>query len=115
MSKFGIRVRELRRAKGYSLRELAPLVGVGFTYLSKIENGKLDFGDSPSAELIGRLASTLEVDSSELLMLAGRIPGQVRDRILEKPEIFRRFAALSDRELERVFEYSVKTSSRAQK
>ena len=39
---FGERVRQLRLAKGWTLRDLAPAVGVGFTYISKIENGKLD-------------------------------------------------------------------------
>ncbi|MEL7263599.1 MAG: helix-turn-helix transcriptional regulator [Planctomycetota bacterium] len=43
MNEFGERIRELRKANGYSLRRLAPLVDVGFSYLSKVENGKLDF------------------------------------------------------------------------
>ncbi len=37
MNAFGDKIRELRQAKGYSLRQLAPLVGVGFSYLSKVE------------------------------------------------------------------------------
>ena len=49
---FGQRVRELRQAKGMTLRALAPRVGVGFTYLSKVETGSLDFGDFPSEALI---------------------------------------------------------------
>ena len=51
MSRFGERIRELRKARGFTLRELSPKVGVGFTYLSKIESGKLDFGDYPSTAL----------------------------------------------------------------
>jgi transcriptional regulator with XRE-family HTH domain len=46
---FGGRVRELRRAKNLTLREVASKVDIDFTYLSKIENGKLDFSDYPSA------------------------------------------------------------------
>jgi transcriptional regulator with XRE-family HTH domain len=42
---FGERIRELRKASGLTLRALPGKVGVNFTYLSKIENGKLDFGD----------------------------------------------------------------------
>ncbi len=45
MSTFGQRIRELRKSKDYSLRKLAPLVGVGFTYLSKVERGKLHCDD----------------------------------------------------------------------
>lgn len=54
--RFGERVRELRKAKGLSQRALGVKVGVSFTYVSKIENEKLDFGDYPSEELIGKLA-----------------------------------------------------------
>jgi transcriptional regulator with XRE-family HTH domain len=38
---FGERIRELRRRKDLTLRGLAAKVGFGFTYISKIENGKL--------------------------------------------------------------------------
>jgi transcriptional regulator with XRE-family HTH domain len=35
--RFGQRLRELRRAKGFTLRDLAAKVGVGFTYLSRAD------------------------------------------------------------------------------
>jgi transcriptional regulator with XRE-family HTH domain len=75
MSTFGRRIRDLRAAKNYSLRALAPMVGVGFTYLSNVERGKLDFGEFPSASrLIQRLASALDADEEELLLLSHRVP-----------------------------------------
>lgn len=37
MQSFGDRLRELGKAKEFSLRDLAALVDVDFTYLSKIE------------------------------------------------------------------------------
>ncbi len=40
--KFGQKVRTLRQAKGLSQRALAPMLGIDFTYLSKIENERLD-------------------------------------------------------------------------
>ena len=92
MSNFGARVRELRKAKGHTLRSLAPSVGVGFTYLSKIESGKLDFGDAPSADLIERLAEVLDTDADELLLMAGRIPQSIREAILDEPRLFRELA-----------------------
>lgn len=92
MTTFGQRIRELRQAKQWSLRELAPKVGVGFTYLSKVENGKLDFGDYPSEALIHRLADALDVDEDELLILAGRVPSAIRKRIQERPDAFRMLA-----------------------
>src|SRR5947209_8633082 len=57
MTTFGARLRELRRAKSLSQKRLADRVGVHFTYLSKVESEKLDFGLYPSEELIRRLAT----------------------------------------------------------
>lgn len=102
MTRFGDRIRELRKSKGYSLRELGPKIGVGFTYLSKVESGKLDFGEFPSSALILRLAEALDADPDDLLLLARRIPDSMADRILEQPELFRALASLNSKELERV-------------
>ena len=54
---FGEKVRKLRQAKQLTLRDLATKVGVGFTYLSKIENHKLEDGHGPSEKLIHKLAN----------------------------------------------------------
>ncbi len=69
MDKFGDRIRELRKAKGYSLRQLAPLVGVGFSYLSKVERGRLDFEGTASESLVHRLADVLETDEKSCCYL----------------------------------------------
>lgn len=78
---FGQRIRELRKAKNLTQRELAERVasrlkegdGRGFdvTYLSKIENDKLS---PPSTMAIMQLAKELDADSDELLALAGKAP-----------------------------------------
>jgi transcriptional regulator with XRE-family HTH domain len=94
--RFGERVRELRRAKGLTLRGLAAKVQVGFTYISKVENGKLDFADYPSDTLICRLAKALEADEDELFLLAQKIPRQIKQRVLERPDAFRKLAELED-------------------
>src|SRR5271165_4577182 len=99
---FGQRVRELRTAKKLSLRALAPKVGVGFTYLSKVENGKLDFGDYPSEALIRKLAKALGADLDELFLLAEIVPDRIRKRVLERPDAFRKLAELDDRQLDRL-------------
>jgi|688.fasta_scaffold448802_2 transcriptional regulator with XRE-family HTH domain len=104
MNTFGLRIRELRAAKNYSLRSLAPIVGVGFTYLSKIERGKLDFGDFPSANLIHRLAAALEADEEELLLLSHRIPESISKRIFEQPEAFRKLAQCDSSTIDRMVE-----------
>lgn len=45
--RFGTRIRELRKTKGLTLRALGPVVGVSYAYISKVENGKLDFRGLP--------------------------------------------------------------------
>jgi len=97
---FGERVRELRHDKGWSLRDLAEQVGVGFTYLSRVENGRLNYGDYPSNALIHRLADALDADEEELWVLAERVPDRIRQRVLERPDAFGRLADLDDKTLD---------------
>ena len=59
---FGETVRQLRHAKQLTLRALADRVGVGFTYISKIENHKLEDGHGPSEKLIHKLAVELDAN-----------------------------------------------------
>lgn len=99
---FGERVRQLRNAKCLSLRQLAPKVGVGYAYLSRVETGNMMFGDYPSDALIHRLADVLDGDEDELLLLAKRIPEPIQKRVLQRPDAFRAFAACDDKTLDRL-------------
>ena len=83
---FGRRLRELRKAKNLTQRELAEKVadglgdhrGFDFTYLSKIEN---DRTPPPSATAIVQLARVLETDADELLALAGKVPSDLGETL----------------------------------
>jgi HTH-type transcriptional regulator, competence development regulator len=97
---FGERIRELRKAKNLSQRDLAQVVDVNFTYLSKVENGKLDFAQYPSEELIRKLARALDADEDELLLLAQKIPEAIKQRVMKRPDMFRKMAALDDKGLD---------------
>lgn len=97
---FGQRVRELRNSKNLSQRALGERIGVSFTYVSKIENGKLDFGDYPSEALIHRMAEALDADEDELLILAEKIPERIRQRVFERPDAFRVLADVDDSTLD---------------
>ena len=99
---FGDRVRELRQKKGWRLLDLAERVGVGSTYLSRVENERLNYGDYPSDALIHRLAAALEADEEELLILAKRVPAPVKKRFLQRPDAFRAFAACDDATLDKL-------------
>lgn len=103
--RFGDKVRQLRTAKGLSQRALGERVGVSFTYISKVGNGKLDFGDYPSEDLIRRLAASLDADEEDLLLLAEKIPEPIRRRFFERPDALRVIARLNDKRLDRVLAY----------
>lgn len=90
---FGERIRELRQLQNLSQRDLADKVAAGlkggfdFTYLSKIENDRMP---PPSMPAILQLAEVLEVNSDELLALAGKAPADLGDA-LKQSEAARTF------------------------
>ena len=91
---FPDRLRELRKAARMSQRALAERVGVDFTYLSKIENGRVE---PPSEGVLLRiakeLASKLGKDETaladELITLAGKIPSDLAETLSRNPEVMR--------------------------
>lgn len=89
---FGNLIRQARKNKGYSQRELAGLLKVDFTYLSKLENDRADY--APKEDIIRALARNLDLDEEELIFLAGRIPQQYEDLLKQNPKemlmLFRR-------------------------
>jgi transcriptional regulator with XRE-family HTH domain len=97
--RFGEKIRELRLAKALGQRALAERVGTSFTYISKIENEKLDFGDYPSEAMIHKLAEALDADEDELLVLAQKIAETIKRRVLQWPDAFRTFATCDDETL----------------
>lgn len=99
---FGQKIRSLRKSLNLSQRDLAEKVRVNFSYVSKIENERLDFADYPSEELILKLATALEADADELLLLAKKIPEAVRKRVIQRPDVFRRLARLDDEALDKI-------------
>ena len=80
-------LRSLRRAARLSQRALAELVGVDFTYLSKIENGRVDPPSESVLRKIAReLASVLDRQETELadelITSAGKIPTDIADTLV---------------------------------
>ena len=70
--RFGKLIRRSRLSKGYSQTQLAKLLGVDFTYLSKLENDRAQY--PPSEAVLRELARQLELDEEALIFRAGRIP-----------------------------------------
>lgn len=81
---FGQSVKELRKERGVSQRELAKTVGIDYTYLSKIENDRME---PPSEDTIRRIAGALDASADDLLVLADRFPSDLADDLKDTETI----------------------------
>lgn len=97
---FGDKVRKLRISRGLTQQAVADSMNVSVSYISKVENGKLNFGDYPSEKFIHKLAVELKADEDELLLLADKIPVSMRRRIRQRPDLFRRLVKMDKQALD---------------
>ena len=67
--KFGEFVRREREAKEIGLREMAKMIGVSPTYLSKVERDQFA---PPTEDRVRKIAAIIECDPDWLLAMAGR-------------------------------------------
>lgn len=81
MSDFGTYLKNLRKDRRITQRDLADRINVDFTYISKIESGKE--GYIPSTVTISKIAEVLGVDADELILLANKVPDTIRDTIVD--------------------------------
>jgi transcriptional regulator with XRE-family HTH domain len=72
---FGKRLRELRQAKGVSIKDLAPQLEISYMHLSNIEVGY----KKPSPEFVERVARFFDADPDELKILAALIPDDISE------------------------------------
>ena len=75
---FGNKLREQRRVSGMSQRELAERIGVDFSYISKLENGRLP---PPAADTVVAICEELGIPAEEMLALTGKIPSDVQQTV----------------------------------
>ncbi|RIK77253.1 MAG: XRE family transcriptional regulator [Planctomycetota bacterium] len=85
---FGQRIRTLRIAKGYTLREFARLLDVSPTYVSQIEQDKFN---PPAEERIVRMSALFGLDADELLAHAGRVADDLPAIIRREPRALATF------------------------
>ena len=100
---FGQTIKRLRRERGLTQRELASELGIDFTYLSKLENGR---GEAPGEETVRKLAELLEFDTEELLALAGKLPPELRTRAqadLTFARVLRQLPTVSEEDLSAIY------------
>ena len=87
---FGKYIRTVREEifkedRSYSVRQVAQRIGVEPSYLSKIERDQVA---PPSEATITRLAQELGEDSDLLLAMAGKVSSDLRNIILQRPQLF---------------------------
>ena len=80
---FGETLRELRKSKNFSQRDLAEKAGVDFSYISKVENNRLP---PPAADTIVRICEILEVESETLLTLTDKITTETKQMLSSSTE-----------------------------
>mgnify|MGYP001577443308 CR=1 FL=1 len=97
---FAERLKELRKQAEFAQRDLAERAEIDFTYLSKIENGKVE----PPREVVIRklaheLAAKLKKDETdlayELITLAGKFPSDLARRVAQDPKALAYLRSLS--------------------
>lgn len=94
MTEFAKTIQNKRKEKEYTLEELAGKLGVGKSYLSKLENDRVP---APSKDLIKKIAEVLFLDHEQLSILAGRITeSMVQSLDLKQVELFR---AMKDKKI----------------
>jgi transcriptional regulator with XRE-family HTH domain len=86
--KFGELVRRKRGEKEIGLREMAKMIGVSPTYLSKVERDEFP---PPAEDKVRKIAVIIGCDVDELLARAGRVSSDLSDIIKQHP---RELAAL---------------------
>jgi transcriptional regulator with XRE-family HTH domain len=86
--KFGAFVRQEREEREIGLREMAKMIGVSPTYISKVERDEFP---PPAEDKVRKLAEIFNIDVDELMALAGKVSSDLSDIIKGHP---RELAAL---------------------
>ena len=93
---FGSRLRELRKQRLMTQKQLADKVSLNFTYLSKVETGTLP---PPSEDTIRKLAKALGADEDQLVILAKKVPKELRAVVTDRAGVPALLRAVRDRGL----------------
>lgn len=80
--KFGAFIRREREAKEFGLREMAKMIGVSPTYLSKVERDEFS---PPAEDKVRKIAKIIGWDTDDLMARAGRVSTDLSDIIKRHP------------------------------
>ena len=73
----GVRIKNLRRTRGYSQERLAEIIGINSKYLSSVERGQ----ENPTLDLFIRLSQGLKVGIHEIFQIEQE---GLRPKVLQK-------------------------------
>jgi transcriptional regulator with XRE-family HTH domain len=80
--KFGAFIRREREGKEIRLREMARMIRVSPTYLSKVERDEFP---PPAEDKVRKIAEIIKCDADDLLARAGRVSTDITDIIKRHP------------------------------
>src|SRR4051794_37255930 len=80
--KFGAFIRREREGREIGLREMAKMIGVSPTYLSKVERDEFS---PPVEDKVRAIAKIIGCDADELLARAGRVSTDISEIIKRRP------------------------------
>lgn len=81
--KFGAFIRAQREAKEIGLREMAKMIGVSPTYVSKVERDEFP---PPAEDKVRLIAGVIGCDVDELLARAGKVASDLSGIIKQQPK-----------------------------
>ena len=101
--RFGAFIRREREAREIGLRQMAKMIKVSPTYLSKVEREQTP---SPVEDRVRAIATILECDPDALVAMAGRVPADlaaiIRRRPVEMSALLRTANGLSTEDVARM-------------
>lgn len=72
----GAKIRELRKEKKFTLRQVGEQTGMDHSYIGRIERGEIT---SPSLDTLQKIAEVLEVDISTFFGEKGQVPDELKE------------------------------------
>lgn len=111
--RFGEFVRRERAAKEIGLREMAKMIGVSPTYLSKVERDEFP---PPAEDKVKAIAEIIGCDVDQLLARAGKVASDLSDIIKRRPielaELLRTTKGLTAEDIVRLTRNARKTKDK---